>query len=161
MIKIILDGRKDIGDFFKISGVFDSERLTHTPFLVFTASEVSVTVRIINKPNELLSLPDDTPVMGQWPGQYRSDYFQFTVGQYRTYDQAKYDLLKSAKNVIKYVGPKGGFHALSYDFENECGETKHCSTGSKAEADRLEAFFAKHNIPVIQKNKNEIRHRPL
>jgi hypothetical protein len=153
MIKIILDGRVDIDAFFKRSGVFDSEWLSHTPLLVFTASETSVTVRIINKPNELLSLPDDTPVMGQWRGEYRSDYFQFTVGQYRLYAEAKYDLLKSAKNVIKSIGPKGGFRSLSYEYVNECGVTDHASTGSKAKADRLEDFFAKQNIPVVIQKK--------
>jgi hypothetical protein len=156
MTKIILDGRVDIDAFFKCSGVFDSEWLNHTPLLVFTASEASVTVRIINKPNELLFLPDDTPIMGQWRGQWHSDYFQFTVGQYRLYAEAKYDLLKSAKNVIKYIGPKGGFRSLSYEYVNEHGAKASGSTSSKTEADRLEVFFAKHNIPVIQ--KNVIRH---
>jgi hypothetical protein len=159
MTKIILDGRVDIDAFFKCSGVFDSECLNHTPLLVFIASEASVTVRIINKPNELLSLPDDTPVMGQWRGERRSDYFQFTVGQYRPYAKAKDNLLKSAKNVIKSIGPKGGFRSLSYEYVNEQGEKAYGSTGSKAEADRLEDFFAKHNIQVIQ--KNAIRHRLL
>jgi len=157
MIKIILDGRVEIDAFFKRSGVFDNEWLNHTPLLVFIASETSVTVRIINKPNELLSLPDDTQVMGQWRGKYRSDYFQFTVGQYRPYAEAKYNMLKSAKKVIKIVGPKGGFRSLSYEYVNERGVTAHISTGSKAEANRLEDFFGKHNIPVaIQK---VIRHR--
>ena len=152
MIKIILDGRVDIDAFFKRSGVFDNDWLNHTPLLVFIASETSVTVRIINKPNELLSLHDDTPVMGQWRGQYSSDYFQFTVGQYRPYAKARYDSLKSAKNVKKFIGPKGGFRSLSYEYVDERGVMAHISTGSKAEANRLEDFFTQQNIPVtIQK----------
>jgi hypothetical protein len=152
MTKIILDGRVDIDAFFKRSGIFDSEWLNHTPLLVFIASETSVTVRIVNKPNELLSLPDDTPVMGQWRGKHHSDYFKFTVGQYRPYAEANDDLLKSAKNVIKYMGPKGGFRSLSYEYVNEQGVKAYSNTGSKAEADRLEYFFTQQNIPVtIQK----------
>jgi len=32
--------------------------------------------------------------------------------------------------------------------ENEHGKLTHASTGSKTEAERLEMFFAKHNIPI-------------
>jgi hypothetical protein len=35
MIRITLAGRTDIDEYFKLSGVFESERLTHTPLLVF------------------------------------------------------------------------------------------------------------------------------
>jgi len=152
MTKIILDGRKDIDAFFEHIDVFNSERLTHNPFLIFIASEASVTVRIINKPNKLLSFPDDTPVMGQWPGQYRSDYFQFTVGQYRPYAEAKYGLLKSAKNVIKFIGPKGGFRLLSYKYENEQGIIESEQINSKADADIIEEIFDKQKIPVTIQN---------
>lgn len=85
MIKIILNGRKDVHEYFRLSGVFDSERLNHTPLLVFTATGDTVTVCIVDKPTELLSLPDETLVMGQWRGQWHSDFFQFAVGQYRQY----------------------------------------------------------------------------
>ena len=50
MIKIIFDGRIDIDDYFKKSGVFDSESLKHTPFLVFIGLEDTIRVQIINKP---------------------------------------------------------------------------------------------------------------
>lgn len=65
MIKIILDGRKDVEDYFKLSGVFDGERLTQTPLLAFISSDDAVTVRIIHRSDELLTLDDETPVMGQ------------------------------------------------------------------------------------------------
>ncbi len=73
-----------------------------------------VKVRIIDKPVELLALADETPAMGQWRSEWRSDFFQFTVGQYRQYVEA----------VVR------------------------ASAGSKAEAERLETFFARQNIPV-------------
>ena len=152
MIRIVLDGRKDIDDYFKLSGVFASERLNHTPLLAFITSEDIVTVRIIDKPVALLAFADETPVMGQWRGEWRSDFFQFTVGQYRQYVEAEYEPLKSARNVLKAVGPQGGFRSLSYEYVNEHGAVVHAITASKAEAERLETFFTRQNIPVtVQK----------
>ena len=148
MTKILLDGRTDVEDYFRLSGVFDSERLNHTPLLVFVASEDTVKVHIVDKPTELLSFDDATPVMGQWRGEWRSDFFQFTVGQYRRYVETKYEPLKSATNVVKTVGPRGGFRSISYAYVNEHGTKVHASTSSKAEAKQLEAFFARENIPV-------------
>jgi hypothetical protein len=148
MIRITLAGRTDIDEYFKLSGVFESERLTHTPLLVFIAEQDAVTVRIVDKPTDLLSFPEETPVMGQWTGQWRSDFFQFTAGQYRQHHAIKLEPLKTAQNVIKTVGPQGGFRHLSYEYVNERGTITHAGTGSKTEAERLETFFAKHNIPV-------------
>jgi hypothetical protein len=148
MVRIIPDGRTDIDDYFKLSGVLDSEELNHTPLLAFIASEDTVNVRIVHKPAELLSFPDETPVMGQWRGEWRSDFFQFTVGQLRRYFEAKYEPLKSARNAVKIVGPRGGFRSLSYEYTDERGIRVHSSTSSKAEAQRLELFFARYNIPI-------------
>jgi hypothetical protein len=148
MTRITLAGRTDIDEYFKLSGVFESERLTHTPLLVFIAGHDAVTVRIVDKATDLLSFPDETPVMGQWAGQWRSDFFQFTVGQYRQHLLAKSEPLKTAQHVVKTVGPQGGFRYLSYEYVNEQGTIVHAGTGSKAEAERLEMFFAKHNIPI-------------
>ena len=152
MIRITLAGRIDIDEYFKLSGVFESERLTHTPLLVFITEQEAVTVRIVDKPTDLLSFPDETPVMGQWTGQWRSDFFQFAVGQYRQHHAKKLEPLKTAQNVIKTVGPQGGFRHLSYEYVNERGTITHFGTCSKTEADRLETFFAKHNIPVKIEN---------
>lgn len=149
MATIILDGKTDINDYFKKSGVFECEHLTHTPLLVFTVSEDTVQVRIIDKPTELLDFPDDTPVMGQWRGDWHSDFFQFTVGQYRHFLEAKDEPLKNAKNVVKKVGPQGGFRYLSYEYVDERGVLVHNNTTSKTEAERLEAFFARQNIPIV------------
>ena len=148
MIRITLAGRTDIDEYFKLSGVFESERLTHTPLLVFITDQDALTVRIVDKPTDLLSFPDETPVMGQWAGQWRSDFFQFTVGQYRQHLATKLEPLKTAQNVVKAVGPQGGFRHLSYEYVNEHGTIARAITGSKPEAERLEMFFAKHNIPV-------------
>lgn len=135
-------GRTDIENLFSSSGIIDSSKLNHTPFLAFvpfnydvlkeikeckyflyddsvkqrredavkegimTQEEINndkkrrevrmkecgeklkiipvgVEVRIIYNSQELLTYTDDIPVMVQWRGQWRSDFFQFKVGELR------------------------------------------------------------------------------
>jgi hypothetical protein len=148
MPKIILDGHTGTDEFFKKNSVFESERLTHTPFLVFVEEENAVHVRIIDNPRKLLSFSNETQVMVQWPGEWRSDYFQFTVGEYRHFIEGKNTLLLSARDVVKRVGPKGGFRMLSYQYVNEQGVLTSSYIMSRAQAEEIEAVFAQHNIPV-------------
>lgn len=42
MVKVITDGRTDLDDYFKLSGIFEDEELKHTPFLVFIPSDDTV-----------------------------------------------------------------------------------------------------------------------
>jgi hypothetical protein len=77
--KVITHGRKDTDAYFRQSGVLSYEALTHTPFLVFVIDGGTVDVRIVGSAEGLVEYPPDTQVMGQWKGQYRSDFFQFTV----------------------------------------------------------------------------------
>jgi hypothetical protein len=84
-IRIITSGRTDVDDYFRLSGIREQRVLKHTPFLVFIVHDDTVDVRIVDKPKDLLSYPDETQVMTQWAGQWRSDFFQFTVGQFRQY----------------------------------------------------------------------------
>lgn len=82
-------GRSDISDLLTKSGVFDGQKLVHHPFLVFPisndGSEDVVEVKVVKTPSELLSFPDDTEVMVQWPGQHRSDFFHFKVIDYKNF----------------------------------------------------------------------------
>lgn len=78
-MRIITAGRADTDDYFKSSGVLDSEKLSRTPFLVFVEDSDCVRVQIIESIKKLLTYPDETKVMGQWEGKWRSDFFQFTV----------------------------------------------------------------------------------
>lgn len=55
---------------------------------------------------------------------------------------------KSARNVIKYVGPKGGFRYISYEYTSEDGITNHVSNGSKSDADKLIGIFNQYGINV-------------
>jgi hypothetical protein len=153
LVKIILSGRIDIDQYFKLSNVFDCENLNHAPFLVFDITNDTLHIQIVDNAKKILAYQDETPVMGQWRGDYHSDYFQFKVGQYRKYLEAKDAVLvKTVRQVVKHLGPLGGFRYLSYEYMNENGTIVSTGTGSKAEAERLESVFLKNNIPVeIQK----------
>jgi len=146
-VKIVTAGRKDVDDFFKLSDVFMAERLNHTPLIVFIATADALQVRLLDHAHELLSFPDATPVMGQWRGTMRSDFFQFTVGQYRTYAEAALAPLKSATQVVKVVGPQGGVKRLSFTYIDE-GVRVSKSVVAKAEIERLTLFFYAEGIPV-------------
>jgi len=163
MTKVITAGRTDLKEFFEQSGNFSGGKLTHTPFLVFLEEESAIRVRIVESAEQLLSFPDETPVMGQWQGNYRSDFFQFTVGDYRPYADEKKkrweQSLLSARNVVKQVGPQGGLRYLSYEYTAEGGYTTRTSTNSAEEARKLEAFFHQHNIPITEKREEKQNRR--
>ena len=146
-VQIVTAGRKDVEDFFKLSDVFTAERLNHTPLIVFIATADVLQVRLLDHASELLSFPDVTPVMGQWRGTMRSDFFQFTVGQYRAYAEAVLAPLKSATQVVKVVGPQGGVKRLSFTYIDE-GVRVSKSVIGKAEIERLTLFFYAEGIPV-------------
>ena len=147
-------GRTDLEEYFAKSGVFSMSKLNQTPFLAFVISIDTVEVRIVECADQLLRLPDDTPVMGQWRGDWRSDFFQFKVGDYRAYQQKKDELLKTATNVVKVVGPQGGLRNLVYDYVNEQGTKSRNASIDKVEVARLEATFAKYGIEVQIQRSN-------
>lgn len=81
-------GRTDLESLFSKSGIIEAKKLNHHPFIVFMPIdyEMGVRVEVVDNAQDLLAMyPDDTPVMVQWPGQWRSDFFKFTVGQMRDY----------------------------------------------------------------------------
>jgi|GEM_PF-4062631 len=84
-MKVITDGRTDLDAYFKLSGIREYKELTHTPFLVFVLSSNMVEVKIVGNAKKLLEFPDETQVMAQWRGEWRSDFFQFKVGDLRNY----------------------------------------------------------------------------
>jgi hypothetical protein len=79
---ILLPGRRDLGDLFRISGLFNGSEQKHNPFLVFDVRENEVVVRIVRYSTALLNFPPETQVMAQWPGKWRSDWFNFSVRDY-------------------------------------------------------------------------------
>ena len=87
-MKIVTSGRTDLENYFKLSGIREHTKLAHTPFLVFFVASDTVEVRIVDSAKSLLEYPDDIQVMAQWSGQWRSDFFQFRVGDLREYVKA-------------------------------------------------------------------------
>lgn len=96
---VITAGRSDFKDFFEKSGVFKQERQMHHPFLVFTNTrDYDIKVTVITSLKNLLRFADSTPVMAQWPGVNRSDFFKFTVGDARKFicgDDIYYEPIES------------------------------------------------------------------
>ena len=85
-MKIEIKGRRDLPDLFRLSGIRESVKLEHTPFLVFDVQNEALTVKIVKSMPELLEFADDTQVMVQWKGKFRSDFFHFTVKDLREYN---------------------------------------------------------------------------
>jgi hypothetical protein len=56
--------------------------------------------------------------------------------------------LKSAQNVVKHVGPKGGFRHLSYEYTSMELINNNVTNGSKSEAERIIKIFEKYGIKV-------------
>lgn len=80
-MQIRIPGRTDTDDFFGHSGVLQGPK-PHTPFLVFiAAADGAVEISIVDRASDLAVYPRETPVMAQWMGKFRSDYFKLTVGE--------------------------------------------------------------------------------
>src|SRR5262249_46661482 len=62
--------------------------------------------------------------------------------------QKRREALKQAKNVVKYLGPRGGFKFLAYEYPDEYGGTTHTSCSNRLEAAKLEKFFREQGIEV-------------
>ncbi len=78
--------RRDVEDFFAKSGIRERKKLSHHPFLVFLEDKNEISVEIVDSPRALLEgYPDDTKVAGQWEGRWSSDFFQFTVGEFKKF----------------------------------------------------------------------------
>ena len=72
--------RKDLGDFFKLSGVLNGE-LKHTPFVVLGQTLDGEThITLCRSAKELVEkYKPETEVICQWVGKFRSDYFLMKV----------------------------------------------------------------------------------
>lgn len=64
------------------------------------------------------------------------------------------EALKTAKNVVKRVGPRGGFRSLSFEYVNSDGIKGFYSTAFKSDADKLEELIAEQGISVTIERDN-------
>jgi len=86
-VEIRLPGsRTDTNDFFALSGYYhEARQWKHCPLLAFEGLKDQVVIHILTSQAQLRQsgLPDDTPCMQQWRGEWRSDFFTFTLGKAR------------------------------------------------------------------------------
>ena len=82
---LLPDCRHDTTDLFRLSGLFTGEKLNHGCFIALIPQGESVEVRLIRNSYELLGLEDNTDVLVQWQGKWRSDFFKFKAGEYKNY----------------------------------------------------------------------------
>jgi len=76
--------RSDLDDFFEESGIMNGEERTHHPPIVFNQIDDNVIqIEILKYPEHLMKYPDDTNVIMQWAGKWRSDFFQFKAIDYK------------------------------------------------------------------------------
>jgi hypothetical protein len=59
-----------------------------------------------------------------------------------------FEELKSATNVVEFVGPRGGFRYLSFTYTDSGGHQIHTTNGFSKDADRLINFFERNGIEV-------------
>lgn len=85
MPNVMTNGRPDLEHFFSRSKFEDPDVLRHHQILLFRVEYDDVEVMIIKDANDLLLYSDDTKCMAQWPGAKRSDWFKFTVGDYKNH----------------------------------------------------------------------------
>lgn len=85
-MEIVTAGRTNTEDLFGLSDLRSSKTLNHTPVLLFVPQDGNrLNVVIVHKPISLLEYQDDIQAMMQWQGNWRSDFFQFTIGELRKY----------------------------------------------------------------------------
>lgn len=102
-MELVLSGRTDIEDLFRLSGLREYKVLNHTPFLAFKVQGDKLTVDIVRSMPALLAYPDETKVMVQWTGKWRSDFFHFSVGDLRAYNAREVKQSEGGKDDL----PKG------------------------------------------------------
>jgi hypothetical protein len=113
---IITSGRNDLNDFFDNLNPNEKFSYSHTPFLVFNCSDNTVKVDIVRKRVDLERYGDDTKVMKQWGGEYRSDFFHFTLGQMREYFDESLKELKKEVMLLDELSVTIGYGGKIYSF---------------------------------------------
>lgn len=86
---LVFEGvRTDLEDFFRRTDALECQKRSHTPFIVLTPDGRVV---IEDSASGLASdYPPESHVLCQWPGQWRSDFFRFTVKEFvRRYSERK------------------------------------------------------------------------
>lgn len=94
MVKVITTGRTDLENFFSKGSILQNIQRSHHPFLAFSIFNDTVEVKIFKKVKNLVysALSNDTKIMVQWEGRWRSDFFHFDLGKLREFYGKKYNI---------------------------------------------------------------------
>lgn len=81
--------RKANRHFFEQSGIRLCRPERHHPFLVLNRTGESTTsIEVVNNTMDLIKYPAKTRVLIQWRGNRRSDFYKFTVGEFKRHLRA-------------------------------------------------------------------------
>lgn len=69
--------------FFEESGIRCNRTEKQHPYVVMNPTETRMNVDVCYSAGELLDLPDTTKVLAQWKGKGRSDFYRFTVKEFK------------------------------------------------------------------------------
>ena len=85
MVKIITTGKDNLVDLWEKSNILDPYKRSHHPFIVFIEKDDVIKVELFNEIRILIesNLPDTTRIMFQWGGEWRSDFFHFSLKELR------------------------------------------------------------------------------
>ncbi len=63
----------------------------------------------------------------------------------------KLEEYESARDIVKYIGPRGGFRSLSFTYTDLSGTIVHYSNRFKQEAEGLIEYFQELNLQITEK----------
>jgi len=100
-----------------------------------------------------VSINDEVLLLGVWTGKYSTHLFVIdpavALEQLRHQTKSAYfEQIRSATNVTKAYGPRGGFRYLSFSYTDNSGKQVRSSIRSKADAGEIEAVFKEQGIPI-------------
>jgi len=101
LVKIITTGKENLEDLWEKSDILDSNKREHCPFIVFSEKDEVIKVKLYKEIRLLIksSLSEDTRIMVQWQGNWRSDFFHFNLKELKEAFFKKY--LKDDKSKME------------------------------------------------------------
>lgn len=73
--------------YFSMSGNKGIDNPSHYPVIALLIDNGKPTATPLSNKDEVLNLPDETVCMGQWAGENRSDFFEFTAKEYKDFNE--------------------------------------------------------------------------
>jgi hypothetical protein len=96
-------------------------------------------------------------LLGVWNGRWRTDLFVLetdkVIAELDALRQKKCERLRGASKVVKLVGPKGGFRALSYDYVDDSGARVHVREEDREEGQYVDQICQSDGIQVVEEQQ--------